>query len=1019
MANVVNQLAVTNGGVSLFYYLKITGLPYYFFSVVNPTDPKYGASAWTLPTYASYPAYTAVQGMALPSGTLSQSFADMIGGIGNAEKMRLTLADFTATDANGPYQFLARLFATGIQAMGSQMTLARSLNPADTQAKFVNAPTVLPLGGSIPTFPVIHVGGEAFGTTWTSPVSGVTTVTVTGQRNLYPCSSVYPPIPVHTVRTNASDGTVDQTTAQRATFAPYSMIGRSCAFYVGAMDPSGVPLPEASSMLRFIGRISAITLGADGRYELQMDSLLANAGGQQLCSGLFTGQLKPNQIVIQQGANMFGWRINNGGLYSSGVNRVSGIVVVTPGVYTIEALIANINTQIATNSAASYATGRQVGLAPLLSTINVNGAKTAIFKQLDAQDGFSVWNYSMTNFGILQALGFDNPALPNHSYDSANTGKIPDWDVTLTYYGGILDPVAYNGKAWVCTAATSSTGEIPASTPASWQALGPLSGVPVFNSVTANNPIPGVFIPYGYITASSATATFQVTDLSPRWFFDQGDGSGQAFVRFGNGDIVRLSPSTGTPDGSYVTVGKLADQTLYPTPATQAQSNWQANYGAQASAYYSVPAGQTATVEQVVISPVDSTVALVGPGTMVGRFLASTGVNLNSGTLDCYPPGVGLGLGTAFNSESLSAFSSSDLKRSAVIDSSTTLADLFVPLAREYGWFLVWDPLLSQYAVKTIQVPNSGSFVSTLNESSRATVTDRTIQTQDQGALRSTWTLKWGYDRYSDSYKAKDLTIVDTYVVSSFGNAIKGETIEDKTLLQVNGQNALEIPNGLLLGRSYQYRIPFMKCKRTISKLGSILCPGDVVAFVDNTVVNPFTGNVGIASADKIYALLIQVDFDFGTCTGTVTALLNRQDPSSAFGNLAPCAALDYAATGHGYDTATGTVVCLNHYTGIGPSFYDGADFAVGDTVVIASKDGDTSASSPAPYLVTTTVTAVSGDGHQVTVASGLGAPPNGELIMYLRHYSVATAARKLSTAFQGDRATMLIEATVQSNRWA
>jgi hypothetical protein len=1019
MTTTVAKMGQNSGGVSLFYYLKITGLPYYFFSVVNPTDTKYGTAAWTLPTYASYPGYSAVQGMAIPADTMSQSFADMIGGIGNAEKARITLADFNANDANGSYQFLARMFACGIQATGSQMTLARTLAPADTQAVFVNAPLTLPSppGGAIPTFPVIHVGGEAFGCAWTTAVGGITTVTVSGQRNLYPCSAVFPPVPLHTVRSNP-DGTIDQTTAQRATFSPYSMIGRSAALYVGNMDPSGVPCTEAECQMRLLGRISSIALGQDGRYELQLDSLLANAGAQQVCSGLYQGTIAPDQIVVQSGANAFLWGVRAGAGVTSGPARASSVVAITAGTYTLGALIAAVNLAMSTEAIINYF--GVPGVNPYLCIRMVNGMRTCVFQNSEdigfhgGPSTFFLRNQSGTSAGFLQCLGFDSLTGRQTEYEAApHSGALP-WDITLSYFNYVNDCVTFGGNTYQCIKAggVASVGEQPGVVTTSWLLI-PNNGTDAIpDAIIANNPAPGVFIPYSSYVGGGlgGTTTFNITDSTPHWFTDQGDGGGQAFVRFGNGDLVRLDPAT---SGSSVTIGKYADLSLYPTAAATKTGT------TATTAYYSVPQGQEATVEQVVLAPGDHSQE-VGPGVLLGRFVASTGAGIGSGNLDCYPPGVGLGFGAALDVNSFAQYSGIDVMRAAIVDSATTLSDLFAPIAREYGWFLVWDPLQSLYTLKSLQSPVAAASVAALTESNRATVNDRTVQTQDQSSLRSSWTLKWGYDRYSDSWLAPDLTEVDTYVVSQFGIAIKGETIQDKTILQSNGSGALPILTGLMLGRGYLYRIPFLKCKRSISKVGSLLCPGDVCAFVDNTVVNPFTGVMGITAADAIYAILTQVDFNYSTGVGTVTALLNRQDPASAFGAIAPCAALDYAATGHGYDTATGTVTCLNHYTAAGGAFYDGIDFHVGDTVVIASRDGDGSSSSPAPFLVTSTITAVAVDGHTVTVASGLGVTPTGiELIMYLRHYTVATTTRQKSLAFQGDKATMLIEATVQTNRWA
>ncbi|HYF26784.1 MAG TPA: hypothetical protein VD931_13670, partial [Baekduia sp.] len=79
-----------------FFYLKITGLPYYIFGRIDPTSSTYGASAWTLPT-----GFSAVRGLMLPDDTMEQKLPDIIGGIASAPRMRLGLLDFPDTRSSG------------------------------------------------------------------------------------------------------------------------------------------------------------------------------------------------------------------------------------------------------------------------------------------------------------------------------------------------------------------------------------------------------------------------------------------------------------------------------------------------------------------------------------------------------------------------------------------------------------------------------------------------------------------------------------------------------------------------------------------------------------------------------------------------------------------------------------------------------------------------------------------------------------------------------------------------------
>src|SRR6185369_17824492 len=93
-----------------FFYLLISGLPYYFFSTIDPSSSSYGSFAWSTPT--SYPSGWNRGGLMLPDDTIDQKFQDIIGGIASPGRIRLSVMDFPDPSANG-YGFFSRLFAPG------------------------------------------------------------------------------------------------------------------------------------------------------------------------------------------------------------------------------------------------------------------------------------------------------------------------------------------------------------------------------------------------------------------------------------------------------------------------------------------------------------------------------------------------------------------------------------------------------------------------------------------------------------------------------------------------------------------------------------------------------------------------------------------------------------------------------------------------------------------------------------------------------------------------------------------
>src|SRR5678809_864601 len=75
-----------------FFYLRISGLPYYIFATIDPSSSRYGSFAWSAPT--DYPATWAQRGLQLPDDEIEQKLPDLIGGLASPARMRLSVIDF-------------------------------------------------------------------------------------------------------------------------------------------------------------------------------------------------------------------------------------------------------------------------------------------------------------------------------------------------------------------------------------------------------------------------------------------------------------------------------------------------------------------------------------------------------------------------------------------------------------------------------------------------------------------------------------------------------------------------------------------------------------------------------------------------------------------------------------------------------------------------------------------------------------------------------------------------------------
>lgn len=936
-------------GVELFYYLKITGIPFYFFGVINPSDAsRFGAFAWTLPA-----GYTAARGMQLPDDSLEQTLADIVGGIASAERISLTIADFVAT-SSFPNGYLSRLCSPGRLALAGPIPELEATILASAGAGGVIFVRGAAAGSTVGGSGFIHIGAEALNVNGgVADATGRTPMLIIA-RNLYPCcGSSYPATPRHLVVTQDLQGVPGQN--QLVTSEPMSLVGRSAAFFIGHIEPNGMPCLESETMTRLVGHISSVEYGTDGQYTFQLDSLMGDLATAQVAPELGQSQILPGQIVINQWFNTMRVRIISGDI-ATGSRRSSIGIVVNTGTYAIDDLVNVINF----NLIGYYLVHTDIGGTTFVncSIVIVNGNPTVQFNlgSLNTSYRLAIDNYSVTTgqaarTGLLSALGFNDDS--EHVSDTAGSGGV------------------------------TAGGNV---------------------QITAENPTPTVFIPM-LLDAVTAAPSFTILDANQVFFSDQGDLGGAAWIRFGDGQVAKLTSQA----GAVLTTSQAAT-TAFTAVTVKVGVTY---FNGYSTPYYRVAIGDTPTVEQIILWNTPTTYTpILGIG--IGRVLASTGQQSTT-DFDAYPAGVGFGWGALVDQISFSRVTFADVQRQMQIDAATTFADVFTAMAKEYGLFLVWNPEIGKVQLLRMTAPSAAAAVTPiLSDSNRTIVSDRTTSTIDRTNLRSSWALNWGWSGRDQKFTGPLLTLADNFVRSAFGAGSKNEKVDDKTLAypgnSVGGTSGINIL-AHILERSYLYRQPWAKCKRSMSKAGLVMTPGTCHQVIDATVINPFTGAQGVVGADRIFAIVMGVSMNPATGVGTVSYLINKYDPSSNFRPISPCALVDVGAALNGYNNATGTVTLKSHYASDGVSF-DGIDFLAGDVVILRTRD-------TLNYNQATTISAVAGDGHTVTVAAGLGAvPTTEEVIMCLTDYTHATATRKSAVAYQANEDGM-VESLISASRWS
>lgn len=959
-----------------FYYLKITGLPYYFVSTINPTDPKWGTAQWLLG-----PGYSAVSGMDVPDSEFSQQLNDIIGGIATAERVRLQMMDFNVVDANGQHSFFGRLLSPG-RISGSLAATTGSL-VADLHAT-ADAGDTMTVVGNAGAFSDVdtYIGGETIGV---SAVDGpdanhLWNLTI-AQRNKYPCAAGYPAKPYYHVITDPS-GNVDQSSIALVTQGdPISFIGRSAALYIGNMTPDGRPEPETNALCRFVGHIRGVNYGSDpGKFTFDIESVTADISAAIVAPGLAKAEIIPN-IYLPTTT----WRTM---LMDVSIVRPDFVV---PG-----------------KAAATYAYSGSITL-PSVSYDNPKELEAAVQFAFRTIGRITIFD-SVTSF--LAYVSFSCSILDDGNggsnyqliatVDSGDSSLI--CQATFSYpWVGL--PASLNGS---CVGLLTALGfpSSPQSLPAvlvqnNTTTVQNLSAVAQFKPPLLFVPTAAVGGPLQILLAYGADA------MGDRFFSDQGDGSGVGWVRYGDGQVVQCT--------AHGIVGSQLTLTVGENASIKAGAFGPLSTGQPApTAYYveDVTDGGNGTVDQVVHIPSKTTSSAQFA---LFQLLASNG-NANDGEFNVFPEGVGLGLDGILDKDSIRLASFAFTSAYAFdVDATTTFGELWAGISKLLGLFLVWDPATASVVLRQLTLPNPAlatTFV--LSESNRSTTGDRTQVQVDTSYLRTGWTLRHGWDYQQRKFTSPEIHIVDNYAMAAYQIASRVEVIEDRLLpawLGVSNQYIASLSGN----RSIFTRYPWAKATRSVNKTGMLLSPGLYVQIIDNTMFNSFTGNQGIAAADYVFGFIVSVKSTLVDGEAQVCFIVDQTGDNLR--PWSPTGLVSFDATGNGYDNTTGVVTMDKWYTRADGN--DGADFIVGDKVYLTTRSND---GAPG-YLRAATVSAVATDGTTITVDAGLGSlSTTVETIVILQDWADQTPARKTANAtrvtFQGNGSTLLIDSDARLQRW-
>jgi hypothetical protein len=523
--------------------------------------------------------------------------------------------------------------------------------------------------------------------------------------------------------------------------------------------------------------------------------------------------------------------------------------------------------------------------------------------------------------------------------------------------------------------------------------------------------------PYGRYPHDQTTGAWTLTNIRGSWF-DNNDASGHVkfpsamavgaatnnvgAVQFNEGPIAILQQSTST-DYVFLAHSPFLDQ-LSGKPFNDAGVALKTRYS-QTGPY---------RLRQVAV--------IAGPfRSVTTKILLSTGASgYNHATSDVYPAQLSAAVPYGAMGGWATSIDSLDESTGALvlcIEKPTRLMDVlgieFVARMAQ----VVWKS--SSLRCASWGTPTAAQSTHSFTEANKAAPADSHDQNRTPTMAGDEYLvnqIKLSYNRVLGGGYNSSLTILDP--ASQDANGVRGKTIEMRNTFEgvhSSIDNVYDLADTLSAGMALLSR-PLRTMRRTIAMPQFLACaPGDFCTVTDSFARDPATGARGLSNQP---ALIVGQWYDFGGFDagnpGKPRPMMGEVDlvilPIDTIAPYCPCAEVDHAAAGGGYNAGTKVLTLEAHAHSLTSETADAARFLVPDKVRVTEVDPDDPA---APQTWLDTVAAQSG--NTITLTTGLALfDATKRYRVISQSYTSATTTQQ-ADVYQADGTTNRIQSTLDA----